>query len=102
MRRNYLVVILTLAAVLVAWGPASAKMFDVGGKPASIQGYLSQSVGYSVEGGDHYDVEEGFNQALMNLFIEGDVKLSSDWSFYAAGMLTVDWMYELKSNDDSW
>ncbi|MCP4287579.1 MAG: hypothetical protein GY792_24585, partial [Gammaproteobacteria bacterium] len=101
MRRNFLVLTLALAAVLVAWSPASAKMFEIGGKPATVQGYISQSVASSLAG-DNYDVEEGVNQALMNLFVEGDVKLSSDLSFYAAGMLTVDWMYDLKHNDDSW
>lgn len=102
MRRNSLVLMLTLAMVLATWGPASAIMFEVDGKPATFQGYVSQSVAYSLDGGDHYDVEKDFNQALMNVFLEGDVKLSDNWSFYGAGMLTVDWMYDLKSGDSSW
>jgi hypothetical protein len=101
MRRNSLVLTLALAAVLAAWSPVSAKMFEIGGKPATVQGYLSQSVGVSLAG-DYYDVEEDVNQALMNVFVEGDVKMSSDLSFYGAGMLTMDWMYDLKHNDDSW
>jgi hypothetical protein len=102
MRRKSLILILALAALLVAWGPVSAKMFEVGGKPASVQGYISQSIGHSLEEGDYYDIENDFNQALMNLFVEGDVKLSGDLSFYAAGMLTVDWIYDLQHNDVSW
>lgn len=102
MRRNCLVLMLALAMVLAAWGPASAVMFTIGGKDANFTGYVSQSVQHSLESGDYYDVEEGFNQALMNVFLEGDVKLSSDWTFYAAGMLTVDWMYDLKKSDKSW
>ncbi len=101
MRRKSLILMFTLTVLLAAWSPASAKMFKVGGKPATVQGYISQSVSGSLAG-DNYDTEEGVNQALMNLFVEGDVKLSSDLSFYGAGMLTMDWMYDLKNNDSSW
>ena len=49
---------------------------------------------------DAYDTEKDFNSALMNLFVEGDYEITNDLKFYGSGMLTVDWMYQLKHNDE--
>ena len=102
MRSKWIVMFLVALWIqaLVA-APCAAKFFRIGDKPANITGYISQSAQMSIEG-EHYDVQEGVNSLLTNLFVEGDVRLTDDLMFYSAGMVSVDWIYDVKSNDTSW
>jgi hypothetical protein len=82
--------------------PARAKEFIVFERPLNLLGYMTQGTSFSLIGKSKYDVEQDFNSALMNLFLEGDYKISDTLRFYGSGMLTVDWIYQLKQNDSSW
>ena len=94
-----LAVLLTMGLMLssTSW----ATVFEVGGKPLTLMGFVSQTAQFGIDG-DSYDTKEGFNTALTNLFIEGDISPSDDLTFYAAGMLSVDWAHEILNDDDDW
>jgi len=77
-----------------------AEEFNVLGRSLKLFGYATQEVSYGFK--DDYDTEKGLNSALMNLFVEGDYEITKDLKFYGSGMLTVDWIYQLKHNDSSW
>ncbi len=92
------------AALIVLFfaGPSHARMaFSVGGNTLGVQGYVSQSLQFSLKG-RHWDTEQDINAVLSNFFLEADYKLHPDWSVYGSGMVTVDWIYQFKQNDDSW
>jgi hypothetical protein len=78
-----------------------AKEFIVGGSPLELFGYISQSAQISMQD-DQYDTEEDLQQALMNVFMEADYRPKSNLMFYLSGMLTVDWIYQIKDDDSSW
>ena len=82
--------------------PAGAKeyTFEDGGV-FNVLGYVSQAAQFGVAG-DKYDTEEGLQSALMNIFVEGDYQPNDSLKLYASGMLTVDWIYDIKHSDDSW
>jgi Protein of unknown function (DUF1302) len=84
--------------------PVMGKSYKVGKNTLNVLGYISQSAQYSAKSnaGDEYDVESGFNQALMTAFLETELNVSNNLKFYVAGKIAVDWMYDLKNNDDSW
>jgi hypothetical protein len=77
-------------------------MYTLGGKPLNIFGYATQGVAYSLHNKDYYDTEKDINSALMNLFFEFDYTFTDNFKLYAASMFTVDWIYELKHDDNSW
>ena len=79
----------------------SRTTFNIGGKTLGVQGYISQSLQYSTKA-DHWDAEQHLNSALTNFFLEADYKLSSDWKLYGSGMLSVDWIYQIKHDDHTW
>ena len=79
----------------------SRTTFKVGGKTLGVQGYISQSFQYSTKG-DHWDTEQHLNAALTNLFLEADYKINSDWKIYCSGLLSVDWIYQIKHDDHTW
>jgi len=81
---------------------AMSEPFNLFGRPANIAGYVTQGGSFSLVDEDKYDVEKGFNGALMNLFVEGDYSPIDRLKFYASSMLSVDWIYQLKHNDSSW
>ena len=77
-----------------------AEEFNVLGRSLKLFGYATQGTSYGFS--DAYDTEKGFNSALMNLFVEGDYAITDKLKFYGSGMLTVDWIYQMKHNDSSW
>jgi hypothetical protein len=100
-RKNFLILFLIAASGIVLTGsPAMAEQFTVLGKPLNLFGYATQEVAIGLK--NTYDTENGVNSALMNLFVEGDYSPLNNLKLYAAGMLTVDWAYQLNSNRDSW
>ena len=90
-----------LIGVLMA-SPSMARELLVFDRPLNILGYASQEAGLSLSDKDRYDTEKGLQQTLMNLFVEGDYKISDQLRFYGSTRLTSDWIYQLKHNDSSW
>lgn len=90
-----------VVALVLAAPSHSRETFTLWGKPLGLQGFISQSLQYSLEG-DVWDTEEDFNAAILNLFVEGDYTMSPDWRLYGAFMLTGDWIYQVKSGEDAW
>ena len=82
--------------------PVRAKEFIVFERPLNLLGYMTQGTSFSLIGKSKYDLEQDFNSALMNLFLEGDYKISDTLRFYGSSMLTVDWIYQIKHPDSSW
>jgi hypothetical protein len=104
MKKKRLLILVLMAGLTItlAGPPAMAEQFTVLGKPLNLFGYATQGGSFSLLDKDKYDTEKGLNSALMNLFVEGDYTPISNLKFYASGMLTVDWIYQLKHNDSSW
>ncbi len=97
-----------IAAVFFFWGifalhvyPSYGEQFSVGGNPLNTMGYITQGAAIGI-GGEHYDTESGLQSLLTNIFIEGDYKLNDDVKLYLSSMLTVDWIYDIKSDDSTW
>jgi len=103
MKKKRLCIVLgAMAIVALIVYPAMAKQFMVAGKPLNLFGYVTQGVAFSMHDEDYYDTEEGLQSALFNLLLEGDYTFTDDLKFYGAGMLTVDWIYDIKHDDRSW
>ena len=81
---------------------ARAEEYIVFGRPLNLLGYATQGGAFSLIGKNKYDTEQGLQSALMNLFVEGDYKISNELKFYGSSMLTVDWAYQLNANRESW
>jgi hypothetical protein len=81
---------------------AIAEEFSLLGRPLQLFGYATQGAAFSLIGKDKYDTSQGLQSALMNLFMEGDYIIRDDLKFYASGMLTIDWAYQLNASRDSW
>jgi hypothetical protein len=88
-----------LAMVLMV-SSAMAKEIILLDRPLNLLGYATQGASFGMH--NSYDTEAGLQSALMNVFIEGDYKIMDRLKFYGAGMLTVDWAYQLNSSRDSW
>jgi hypothetical protein len=104
MKKKRLLILVLMAGLTVslAGSPSVAEQFSVLGRPLNLFGYATQGGAFSLSDKDKYDTEKGLHSALMNLFLEGDYSITNDLRFYGAGMLTVDWIYQLKHNDSSW
>jgi hypothetical protein len=100
-KRRFLILVL-MAGLIIALtcSSAFAEEFSVLGRPLKLFGFATQGFSYGFR--DKYDTESNLNSALMNLFVEGDYQITKDLKFYGSGMLTVDWIYQLKGNHDSW
>ena len=93
-----------LAAVLVlvlSAGPAAAKEFQLAGKPLSLYGFATQSMGLSLVG-DKYDTEKDVQSAYWTLLMEGDYQPANTLKFYSQILFNGDWIYDLKHDDRSW
>jgi len=100
MKRWILASAITLSIVaLLSVQPVVAKRFTAFGKPLNLFGFASQSLQVSLKG-DRYHVEQYTQQALMNLFLEGDYRPGHNLTFYASGLFTIDWVYDAKTT--SW
>jgi hypothetical protein len=99
-KRLFILILIVGLTILLTGSAAMAEQFTVFGKPLNLFGYATQEASFGLK--NAYDTENGLNSALMNLFVEGDYSPLNDLKFYAAGMLSVDWAYQLNSNRDSW
>ena len=82
--------------------PVMATQFNICGRPANLLGYITQSAQMSMADQDYYDTEKGVNGMLFNAFIEGDYSFTNDLKVFASGMLTYDWIYQVKGDNHSW
>jgi len=101
-QRLYGFVVVAVLTVTLLAHPVMAKQFKVAGKPLNLFYYVTQGVAFSMHDDDYYDTEEGLQSALFNFLLEGDYAFTDDLKFYGAGMLTVDWVYDIKHDDQSW
>ena len=81
---------------------ARGEVYTVKGRPLNLLGYLTQGVAYGLGDDDDYDTEEGFQSAIFSLLLEGDYSFTDNLKLYAAGMYTVDWIYDFKHDDRTW
>jgi hypothetical protein len=81
---------------------AMANEYIVLARPLNLLGYVTQGGAFSLNDKNNYGTEKGLQSALMNLFVEGDYKISSELKFYGSSMLTVDWAYQLNADRESW
>jgi len=102
MKKRKLLTLVLMAGLIIAltFSSAVAEEFMVLGRSLKLFGFATQEFSYGFR--DKYDTESNLNSALMNLFVEGDYQITKDLKFYGSGMLTVDWIYQLKGNHDSW
>jgi hypothetical protein len=100
-KRRFFILFLTVGLIItLTFSSAVAEQYSVLDRPLNLFGYATQEFSYGFK--DRYDTESNLNSALMNIFVEGDYQFMKDLKFYASGMLTVDWIYQLKHSDDSW
>jgi hypothetical protein len=100
-KRRFLKLFLMVGLIsTLTFSSAIAEEFNVLGRSLKLFGYATQGFSYGFR--DKYDTESNLNSALMNLFVEGDYQITKDLKFYGSGMLTVDWIYQLKHSDNSW
>ena len=72
MKKLCILVLMATVAIALSVSSATAEQFLLFGRPGNIMGYATQGGSFSLVDKDKYDVEKGFNGALMNLFVEGD------------------------------
>jgi uncharacterized protein DUF1302 len=98
-KKNVIVMgVLLVMTLALGVQPGMAFKFDLFGKPAIIQGFVNQGVGFGVAG-DHYDTMEGFQQAVFQGLVEFDYELRHDLKFFTSGMLNTDLAYQRDSNE---
>jgi hypothetical protein len=103
MRKSIVPIILLMAlfSVLMVSG-ASARSFSLWNKPLTVGAFVSQTAQFSLQGNEVYDNEADVNQLLFNFFLEVDYRPSEDWILYASTLVTYDFIYPIKSDDDTW
>jgi uncharacterized protein DUF1302 len=98
---NNIVLFFVIALFLTIGFSSEAKVISLGESSVNVMGYVTQATSFQY-GGDDYFTEEGFQSAIMTLFLEGIYQPSDRFTLYGATKLGVDWIYDLKHNDDSW
>lgn len=102
-KKRFWILVLSVGLVgVIMASPSTARELLVFDRPLNILGYASQEAGFSLSDNDRYDTEKGLQQALTNLFVEADYKISDKLKFYGSTRLTGDWIYQIKHNDSSW
>ncbi len=101
-RKSGVILVAAVIALILSRQWVMAEQYTVLGKPLNLYGYATQSLQFSLKDDKYYDTEGDLQSALFNLLIEGDYSINSDLQVYLSGMLTTDWIYELKNGDKSW
>ena len=101
-KRVWMLILVVAVTLTLGMSPALAKELLLFDRPLTLLGYATQGGSVSLATNDHYDTERGLQMALMNLFMEGDYKISDKLKFYTSAKLTTDWIYQIKANDASW
>jgi len=91
-----------IAALVLTLGlsPSLAKEFLVFDHPLSLLGYATQGAAFGMH--NSYDTEAGSQAALMNLFVEGEYRISPKLKFYSSIKYTQDWAYQINAGRESW
>ncbi|SMD12957.1 hypothetical protein SAMN02746065_1444 [Desulfocicer vacuolatum DSM 3385] len=92
----------TLLVMLMLAFPVAAVEFDFGQAHGSIMGYINQSVGFNITGGDHFDTQQDFNSAVFQALVETKVHLTPRLRFFGSVSLNADWAYGLLDGKDDW
>ncbi len=71
------------------------------GKPLSIHGYLSQSVGLGIAG-EHYDTQKHFQSAIFQGLLELAYDPAKELRIFLSGKLNADYAYPVLENDRLW
>ena len=79
---------------------AHAGIYKVGGKELTVLGQIAQSFNYGFE--DSYDYQEGFNSLLTDALLDAGLVLNDDLHVDTILGLSVDWIYDVKDDNDSW
>ncbi len=81
-----------------------AGSFEVplGEKPLDVKGYITQGGQFSMTGKDRWDSPKDLQSALTNVFLETSYAPRNDLKFFASGMFTMDWVYDIKSRNHEW
>jgi uncharacterized protein DUF1302 len=102
MRKVILRGTLALMLMLMLSVPAMAIDFELGGKDGTLMGYINQSVGFNIAGGDHYDTQQGFQSAVFQALLETRLQLSPSLKFFGSVNFNADWVYDALNDDDDW
>jgi hypothetical protein len=103
MKKVYVVLVLgVIFLALLSARIATAKEYSVGDHPFSIMGYVTQGAQFGITGKDRYDSPKDLQAALTNVFLETAYAPRSDLKFFASGMFTMDWVYDIKSSNHEW
>lgn len=100
LKKHFMLALAFLVTFIWVAPNAIAAEFNVFGKSLRVMGYATQGGAFGWL--DKSDTEKGLQQALMNIYLEGEYKIAPELKFYGSGLLTVDWAYQLKHNDSSW
>jgi len=88
-------------ALLGIPSPSGATEFNLGGKPASLMGYVDQGVTANISGEKSFDNKDGLNSAVFTALLEGEYKPATNLDVFMSGKLTADWIYPIMSNNNN-
>ena len=100
MKRWRLTVFQLAIALLLCSQSAEARRFSIWNQPISVLGYVTQTAQFGWK--DTCDTEKGLQQALTTVFLEVDYRPQDQVMFYVSGKYTIDWVYDIKHDDNSW
>ena len=70
--------------------PSGATEFNLGGKPASLMGYVDQGVTANISREKSFDNKDGLNSAVFTSLLEGEYKPAPNLKVFMSGKLTAD------------
>jgi len=86
LKRVFIISLSVLSILYLIASPTRAEEYIVFERPLNLLGYATQGGAFSLIGKNKYDTEQGLQSALMNLFVEGDYKISNELKFYSSSM----------------
>jgi hypothetical protein len=89
-------------ALLGSLSPSGAAEFNLGGKPASLMGYVDQGVSANISREKSFDNKNGMNSAVFMSLLEGEYKPAPNLKIFITGKLTADLAYPILSGNDEW
>src|SRR5512140_2015627 len=95
---------IAVVALVVLWiqGPSEAAEFNLGGKPATLMGYVDQGVSANISREKSFDNKDGMNSAVFMSLLEGEYKPAPNLKIFVSGKFTADLAYPILSGNDEW
>ena len=91
-----------IAAMIVLLAcPCMAINFTLGGKQATLMGYVNQGISLGIAGKE-YDTRQDFQSALFQALFELQLDLSHDLKFFSSVGINADWAYPILTEDSEW